>query len=149
MQQPECRGMPRRCIAGSTRIEISCRAAPPVVIGDFNSSAEWAARHGPPDHHDLDERLRQEFGLVSAYHIAPGEPQGDESKPTHPTHYWRWKEASPFHLDYCYIPEAWAPAVTQVTVGTYGEWAETSDPWLLVVDVALPLAADESLEGAP
>jgi hypothetical protein len=113
-----------------------------VVMGDFNSSAAWDARHGRSDHRDLNDRMLREFGLVSAYHVATSELPGEESKPTH---YWRWQEASPFHLDYCYVPEAWAPGITKVTVGTYEEWAEASDHRPLTVDLTPPPAETQSV----
>jgi exonuclease III len=110
-------------------------AAPAIVMGDFNSSAAWDARHGRTDHRELNDRLLAEFGLVSAYHVGTRETVGEESKPTH---YWRWQEASPFHLDYCYVPEAWAAAISRVSVGTYEEWASASDHRPLVVDLRPP-----------
>jgi endonuclease/exonuclease/phosphatase family metal-dependent hydrolase len=106
---------------------------PAVLLGDFNSSAAWDARHGRTDHLDFDAQLREEFGLVSAYHTASGERPGSESRPTH---YWRWHEASPYHLDYCYVPESWVPGLTSVTVGSYHDWAELSDHRPVLVEVS-------------
>ena len=106
---------------------------PCVLLGDFNSSVAWDAKHGRGDHRDLEARLQQEFGLVSAYHAATGEQPGEESKPTH---FWRWKEGSPFHIDYCYLPEAWVSGLRSVTVGGYEEWAKASDHRPVIVDVA-------------
>jgi hypothetical protein len=112
-------------------------AAPSVLVGDFNSSVAWDAEHGRSDHQELDRQLREDFGLVSAYHVATGERPGSESRPTH---YWRWQEASAFHLDYCYLPQAWVPGLESVTVGRYDEWADASDHRPLIVDVSPPLS---------
>ena len=111
-------------------------AGPCVLIGDLNSSVAWDARHGRTDHRDLEVLLHQEFGLVSAYHVATGEQPGQESSPTH---FWRWQESSPFHLDYCYLPERWLAGLTSVTVGSYEEWADVSDHRPVIVEVSPPV----------
>jgi hypothetical protein len=108
---------------------------PCILVGDFNSSVAWDTKHGRADHRELEGRLRQEFGLVSAYHAATGEVPGHESRPTH---FWRWQEQAPFHLDYCYIPEAWLPGLERVAVGGYEEWADSSDHRPVIVDVSPP-----------
>ena len=108
---------------------------PCVLMGDLNSSVAWDNRHGRTDHRELEAQLHDEFGLVSAYHAATGEHPGQESRPTH---FWRWQAASPFHLDYCYLPKRWLPGLEGVTVGGYEEWADTSDHRPLVVDVNPP-----------
>jgi endonuclease/exonuclease/phosphatase family metal-dependent hydrolase len=110
-------------------------AGPSVLLGDFNSSVAWDTKHGRTDHRELENQLRQEFGLVSAYHAATGEEPGSESRPTH---FWRWQEASPFHLDYCYLPETWAPGLRKVIVGSYNDWADASDHRPVIVDVLPP-----------
>jgi len=110
-------------------------AGPSILIGDLNSSAAWDDRHGRNDHRELDVALHEEFGLVSAYHMATGEPAGLESRPTH---FWRWHEAGPFHLDYCYLPERWCAGLKSVTVGTFEAWAGASDHRPVVVDVTPP-----------
>lgn len=110
-------------------------SGPCVVLGDLNSSVAWDNRHGRNDHRELEKRLREEFGLVSAYHVATGEQSGEESRPTH---FWRWHEGAPFHLDYCYLPERWLPGLKSVTVGSYEEWADASDHRPLTVEVIPP-----------
>ena len=109
---------------------------PSVLLGDFNSSVAWDTKHGRADHRELEHQLREEFGLVSAYHASTGEQPGSESQSTH---FWRWQEASPFHLDYCYLPEAWVPGLRSVRVGRYDEWADgLSDHRPVIVDVSPP-----------
>jgi endonuclease/exonuclease/phosphatase family metal-dependent hydrolase len=108
-----------------------------VLLGDLNSSAAWDAQRGRTEHKCFEAQLCQEYGLVSAYHAATGENLAEESQPTH---YWRWSEQAPFHLDYCYLPEGWLPGLEGVFVGGYQEWADASDHRPLVVDVNLAKA---------
>ena len=63
--------------------------------------------------------LREEFGLVSAYHGFLGVEPGQEA---HPTFYMNRKQDRPFHIDYCFIPDSWAERVVSVEVGSYSEW---------------------------
>ena len=105
---------------------------PTVLVGDFNSNAIWnRKRPGARDHGALVTMLSQ-LGLVSAYHHFHGEVQGLE---TRPTLYLRWNQGLPYHVDYCFIPEAWAAHVRSVAVGGYSEWAKASDHRPVVVDL--------------
>jgi endonuclease/exonuclease/phosphatase family metal-dependent hydrolase len=110
-------------------------AAPCVLMGDLNSSTAWDDRYGRTDHRRLEAQLHDEFGLVSAYHAATGEPPGQESRPTH---FWRWQAGAPFHLDYCYLPKEWLHGLETVTVGSYQDWADVSDHRPVCVDVSPP-----------
>ena len=114
----------------------ACKAAaddldlPMVAAGDFNSSPcvqgqERASRR-------FVERMRDELGLVSAYHHFTGEAPGEE---TRATYYHYWKESNPFHIDYCFLPETWMDRLTGVEVGTFGGWRQ-SDHRPLTVDIA-------------
>ncbi len=65
--------MPRPNYVGSLERSLDrygdfLKAAPSVVAGDFNSHARFGARR----HNHLVDRLREEFGLVSAYHAFRG-----------------------------------------------------------------------------
>jgi exonuclease III len=104
---------------------------PFVVAGDVNSAP--ARKNGPDPHRELLRVLQEEFGLVSAYHHFHGVEHGHEP---HPTHYWRRSEASPWHIDYCFIPESWASRVGSVEVGSYSEWP-MSDHRPLTVELHL------------
>ena len=108
-------------------------AAPSVVLGDFNTNARWKHPRAVADHDRVVTRLETEFGLVSAYHAHHGVAQGAEA---HPTHYFLWKEARPFHIDYCFVPKRWR--VTGAEVGDYAAWRTLSDHRPLVVDVRVP-----------
>jgi hypothetical protein len=50
--------------------------------------------------------------------------------------YFQWKEQKPYHIDYCFIPEEWAPDVQCVEIGSYAEWKDYSDHRPLLVEVA-------------
>ena len=82
---------------------------PVVAAGDFNSSSgvQGQERDSPW----FLQHLRDELGLVSAYHHLSGESHGEE---TRASHYWLWKEANPFHIDYCFVAEAWVDRLTGV-----------------------------------
>jgi exodeoxyribonuclease III len=85
-----------------------CRAAltgcAAVVAGDFNSSVTADTRR-QPRHASLVARLRDEFGLVTAYHEFHDEQQGRESAPTY---FHLRRPNAPWHIDYCFVPAAWA-----------------------------------------
>ena len=114
----------------------ACKAAaddldlPMVAAGDFNSSPcvqgqERASRR-------FVERMRDELGLVSAWHHCTGEAHGEE---TRATYYHLWKESDPFHIDYCFLPETWMDRLTGVEVGSFATWPQ-SDHRPLTVDIA-------------
>lgn len=99
-------------------------ATPTVVMGDLNSNAIWDRQHPATHNHSaLVARLGQ-LGMTSAYHAYFGEAHGAESRPTH---YFHWKVEKPFHIDYCFVPDAWLPGLEQVGVGTFADWSDASD----------------------
>ena len=104
----------------------------PVVVAGINTNGIWDADDRSVNHSTLVCMLAEEFGLVSAYHQHFSELQGRESRPTH---YWQWHEAKPFHIDYCFIPQSWVPAMGSVAVGNYQDWARQSDHRPLAVDL--------------
>ena len=59
-------------------------------------------------------------------------PHGAE---THPTLYWRRRQADPFHIDYCFIPDVWLQDIVQVTVGEFAAWHKYSDHRPLLVEL--------------
>jgi hypothetical protein len=123
--------------AGAVLRELAAHRAhlterPCVVAGDFNTTPELGATSRDGTHADIVRVLESDCGLVSAYHHHFSEEHGQE---TRPTHYWRWSESHPFHIDFCFVPKGWAPHINSVTVGSYVEWANDSDHRPLVVDV--------------
>jgi len=107
-------------------------SGPSIVLGDFNSHWQWDGNSSRANHSKLVEVLREEFGLVSAYHAhGAGCLPGDEQASL----YWRWKQESPFHVDYCFVPEAWVSGIRAVEVGGDAEWEGKSDHRPLIVDL--------------
>ena len=102
---------------------------PCLVVGDLNSNAIWD-RGKPWQHLAVTERLRM-LRLVSIYHHFFREEHGYERLPT-----YRHNTGQPFHLDYCFLPEAWLNHVRTVSVGE-DEWLRLSDHRPLVVDIDL------------
>jgi exonuclease III len=105
---------------------------PTVLLGDLNSNAIWDHHHPSSYNHSALVQILAELGLVSSYHTFFGEEHGVE---TFPTYYLWWKQDRPFHIDYCFIPQTWAPQLKQVNVGGYDEWSRWSDHRPLVVDI--------------
>jgi len=112
-------------------------AGPTLVAGDFNNNIFWD-KPGYLINHSHTVALLERYGLVSAYHHARGEAQGAE---TEPTHYWRdrRKDGPTYHIDYIFLPRAWAAGMREMRVGTFEEWCGTgfSDHVPLVVDVSI------------
>jgi hypothetical protein len=100
---------------------------PTVILGDFNTNASFAGSNW----RDLLDLLKP-LGLVSAYHSYSNEEPGREQKPTH---FHKGSETRSFHLDYCFIPQAWVPHLKSVEVGTYADWHTISDHAPVVVDL--------------
>lgn len=107
------------------------RAHPAVVLGDFNSHPSLD-RGRAPTHASLVARLEGEYGLRSAFRAVNG-----IAAPEPPTHYWRWKAANGFHIDYCFIPEAWRQRVRAAWLPDEPPGSRSSDHRPLVVDVEL------------
>jgi hypothetical protein len=107
-------------------------SGPTVFMGDVNSNVIWDHQHPADRCHTALVNDLAELGLVSAYHTFFDEAHGKE---TRPTYYFHWKEAKPFHLDYCFIPKAWVPALRKVSVEPYEPWKAHSDHRPLTVDI--------------
>jgi hypothetical protein len=109
-------------------------SGPTVLAGDTNSNAIWDKQHPAGQNHSALVAQLAGYGMVSAYHAFFNEPHGKE---TRPTYYFLWQESKPFHLDYCFIPQQWMPAVREVSVEPFAPWKDHSDHRPLVVDIAL------------
>jgi len=107
--------------------------APVVLIGDLNSSAIWDKEHSADRNHTALVGLLDELGLVSAYHSIRGESHGKE---TEHTYFHHWKQAKPFHIDYCFIPKQWCRGAT-VEIGSFDDWKDFSDHRPLTVQLSL------------
>lgn len=104
---------------------------PTVLIGDFNASP--AIRYQRKTAAEMMRRLRDEFGLVSAYHAHHQVEPGCERDATL---FHRWKPDCRFHVDYCFVPETWIKSIQDVRVGSFDEW-EDSDHRPLTIDLEL------------
>ena len=93
---------------------------PVVAAGDFNSSPSVQGQESASQR--FLQRMRDELGLVSAYHCFSGESHGAE---TRASYYHGKKEAQPFHIDYCFVPEAWVDRLTGVEVGSFANWPQS------------------------
>lgn len=104
---------------------------PVVMAGDFNSNSIFDKNRPIYNHTALVRQLRQ-HGLVSAYHTLFKERQGRESRPTF--HLYRKTEKT-FHLDYIFLPRAWARRLNHLELGGYDDWSCLSDHCPLTVEV--------------
>ena len=103
-----------------------------MIVGDFNSHSRFDGKQRP-NHTTLHQRLRDDFGMVSAYHQAK-ERDGATGAEA-PTYYHYWSQDNPFHLDYCFLPTLWVNRLGSVQVGGYDEWKHLSDHRPLVVEI--------------
>ena len=99
-----------------------------VIIGDFNSNAQWDAEHGTRNHSAVVKELNQR-GLVSAYHHVTGEEQGREQQATF--YMYRHKDR-PYHIDHCFV----SPKILRAYEIISGEsWAGLSDHLPIQIDI--------------
>ena len=107
-------------------------AGPTVLIGDLNSNAIWDRMHREDRNHSALIKNLTRLGLVSAYHAFFAEAFGEESRPTY---YFLWKQARPYHMDYCFVPVTWMEQIKKVEVCPYEGWEKFSDHRPVVVEV--------------
>lgn len=108
---------------------------PTILAGDLNSNTIWDRPSARIDHSRFVAWLRDELGLVSAYHEHRREAHGRESKPTY---YFLWNRARPYHIDYCFVPRSWRHRIRRVTVGGYEPWKALSDHRPVTVELERP-----------
>jgi exodeoxyribonuclease III len=114
-----------------------------VIAGDFNSNPQWDKMHKKFCHTLLNENLKKEFGLVSAYHAKNPSVLPGAEDPTHSTFFMYGHRDKPFHIDYCYVPENWE--ILDTEIGSYDEWCNKdtsskdrkSDHCPLIVDLCI------------
>ena len=102
------------------------------MLGDFNANTIWDKIHPSHLNHSSVVKRLADRGIVSAYHQVKGEPQGKESEPTFYLHH---DASKPFHIDYCFLPKAWAERISLVEVGTFQKWEGHSDHRPLLVEI--------------
>jgi exodeoxyribonuclease III len=106
-----------------------------IVLGDLNSGTDLRKRGAPTKNH---ARLLDAFahlGLVSAYHSFHEIEHGHES---HATYHHQFRPAQPWHIDFCFVPQIWAPFLQRVKVITGPRWFQRSDHLPLCVDIQVP-----------
>ncbi len=102
-----------------------------VLAGDWNSNKIFDSHRRIATHSAVVSLLAQE-SIVSVYHAFLGQNQGEESQPTF---YLFRREKYTFHLDYCFLPQSWLPAVKTFEVGPYSTWKSLSDHCPLYVEI--------------
>lgn len=94
---------------------------PTVVAGDFNNNPVF---HRNDPNWDMLEliALLEAQGLVSAYHAFTGLDHGDPRE--QPTRFRpdAIREIAAHHVDYCFVPTEWVPAIRDVQVGDPDSW---------------------------
>jgi endonuclease/exonuclease/phosphatase family metal-dependent hydrolase len=121
-------------LAGLNAYSRFIQEAPTVVLGDFNSAPSLQDPDARLAHATLLERLRSDWGLVSAYHHYPETSQAPEM----PTYYHRFASTARYHLDYCFVPIQWLPRLSSVSVAGPEQFT-SSDHRPLMVELS-PLA---------
>jgi exonuclease III len=111
---------------------------PTVIGGDFNSNAIFDARRRKRNHSAV-VRMLADRDLVSAYHAVFSEEHGAESRPTY--YFWH-RQDRPFHLDYIFLPRAWANRIQSFEVGSHDRWSAASDHMPLVVEISRACPAE-------
>ena len=111
------------------------RPGPSVVMGDLNSGTRLDGKHCSSRGHLGLVDVLHGLGLVSAYHAFHHVEHGRE---THPTYHHRRHASEPWHIDFCFVPEAWAQHLVAVDVLDGPEWRAISDHLPLRVELHLP-----------
>lgn len=85
-----------------------------VIAGDWNSHPQFDSTRAL-NHTAVRMRL-EASSIYSAYHWQTGCSAGEE---LHPTHFFRFDEAAPFHLDYIFASKVLLDGLEEVAVGRY------------------------------
>jgi len=104
---------------------------PTVVAGDFNGNPVFDVRKPRLKWWTAGFEQLHDAGLVSAYHTFNGVGFGAE---LHPTHHFLRKSERPFHIDFCFVPQAWAQRRLDVQVAHGPEWDLLSDHFPVIVE---------------
>ena len=110
---------------------------PTILAGDFNHNVFWDHLYSQDKRHARTLVAAEQAGLVSAYHHARSEAQGEESEKT----FFRRGAGAhrrAHYIDYAFIPAEWLPRLAAVTVGSEKDWVLTgrSDHVPVTVDIA-------------
>ena len=105
-----------------------------AMMGDFNSNAIWDRKRDATQNHTAMVGRLERHGLVSAYHEYRQIKHGLEPKVDH-TFYLYGHEDKSYHIDYCFLPKAWAAQIEEISIGNYADWSDHSDHRPLLVTV--------------
>jgi exodeoxyribonuclease III len=72
------------------------------------------------------------LGMVSAYHAFHDVEHGQER---HHTYRHKPQASEPWHIDFCFIPKAWAASIANVELLDGDDWRAESDHHPLKVDL--------------
>lgn len=101
-------------------------------MGDFNSNARWDRAHLKDRNHSaMVQRLRA-LGLTSAYHAVRDVAQGEEREHTF---FQYGKAGRGYHIDHCFVPDAWVGAIREVRIGGHAQWSRLSDHCPMLIDL--------------
>ena len=129
---------------GLTACASALRRSPAVVAGDFNGNPMFDKPKARMKWWTTGFSMLHESGLVSAYHHHEGVAFGQEA---HATHHFLRKPHRPFHIDFCFIPQAWAHnGNSRVQVLHGPPWSALSDHFPVVVDVDVAVAVDVAMD---
>jgi exodeoxyribonuclease III len=104
---------------------------PTIVAGDFNGNPVFDKPNARMKWWTLGFDQLHAAGLVSAYHRHHAVAYGQE---LHATHHFLRKPERPFHIDFCFVPRAWAERSLVVQIPKDPSWQALSDHFPLVVD---------------
>ena len=109
------------------------RSAPTVVMGDLNTGSKLGKGRRRTHRNGEVVSAFADLGMVSAYHAFHGCAHGEEP---HATYRHLFRRRQPWHIDFCFIPESWRAAVTDVQVIDSRAWAKRSDHSPVQVDLS-------------
>ena len=102
-----------------------------IVLGDFNSGTRLPSGKVSTSHAAMLAAFERK-GLISAYHAFHDVDHGEEDDPTY---FHLGKRASPWHIDFCFVPREWRERIRNVTVLSVSSWKPSSDHRPLLVDL--------------
>jgi len=94
-----------------------------ILMGDWNSNTQWDTNSRIGNHSQVVAQLAVDH-IVSVYHTYFQEAFGDE---TVSTLYMQRKREKGYHVDYCFVPQAWIKRLTFFSVGSFEAWSSLSD----------------------